>query len=704
MAVQDQTVAQPVGVPFLPDRGHATCDDPPSSVRPNPWRILVGLVVGGLAALLMAAARLNGLVHGYLAVGLLMVLLLALPTSRSLSRRILLIGSLLFGWLPALWWWRLPLGDLGHAGLMLSGAAGLLAGWVVGGSGLAGRLRLILPRLRLVDLFPIAAGGVTVWVMGIWLQVSTDIRALSLLVPGWDSSVHAFITAMIRIHGVTTDVLPPPPDGSAWAAHEYPQSFHAVAATLIELMGSPRVGTASAETVAFVNVTGLTMVALITLVAAGLCATPHLRRRPALALPAVTLVTTGFLLGPGTGALANGHANFVLACALVAAAALIVWPMPRVVMPLQLAALGGALVGVAHNWALLMTMAAPAALALLLPLRRHRWRGRVSAWLLSAAICLATLYGTLRAAALIAKIPSGTDMLTYIGGVDIPPLGPVLALAAAAAAVCLAAWRTRPGRAAALALAPVAGLITLSVVADQQLQVGTMLQYYFWKYAIAVELVSLVLLALAGTALLPGYGGRLRPAALPDTGESGRQGPVPGPGRKGRRRWSGVGIRLRAGAVSLVAAIGLSQTFGYSAPGNDAVGRDRVSQGQQVLLDWQEHVEEPRPVATRLFAALDVQAQHPGSTVVYLELTTRDEILMSNANQWYQALNRNWTVATNNLDATLNDSLANLDQLAWAARYALNRSQHNLVVVAPEWLNLVRKRLPETQRDRVLTW
>jgi hypothetical protein len=704
MAVQDRAVAEPAVVLSLPGGGQAALAAP-TSIRPSPWRILVGLFVGGLAALLVAAARLNGLVHGWPAVALFAVLILALPTSRNLSRRILLAGCLLFGWVPVLWWWRLPLGDLGHAGLLLAGTAGLLAGWVVGGPDPVRRLGRIVPRFRLVDLFPIVAGGVAAWVMGTWLQVRTGIGALSLLVPGWDFSVHVFITAMIRIHGVTMDTLPPPPDGSGWAANQYPQGFHAVAATLIELMTSPGVGTASAETIAFVEVAGLTVVALVTLVSAGICAAPQLRRRPALALPVVTLVSAWFLLGPGIGAVANGHVNFVLACALVAAMPLIIWPMPRVVMPIQLAALGGALVGVAHNWALLMTMAAPACLALLLPLRRSRWRARVGAWTVAAAIWVATLYGVLRAAALIARIPSGADMLTYAGGVVIPPLGQVLALAFASTAVCLTARRSRSGRAAGLALAPVGGLITMAMLAYQQLQVGTILQYYFWKYAVAVELVSLVLLTLIGTALLPRYGGVFRPAVPSATVSTDPSGRTPAR-RRGGTPWagSGSGARLRAGAASLIAAIGLTQAFGYSAPGTDAVGVARVSLGQARLQQWRQHAQDPMPVAMRLFAALDVQQRHPGSTVVYLELTSRDQVLMANTNQWYQALNRNWTVATNDLDATLSRPLTSLDQLASAARAVLNRDERTVVVVSPEWQGLVQKRLSPTLRDRVLSW
>jgi hypothetical protein len=81
----------------------------------------------------------------------------------------------------------------------------------------------------------------------------------------------------------------------------------------------------------------------------------------------VTAVATVFLLGPGADSLSFGHVNFLVATALVVVLALVALPMPRVTSPLQLAALAGALVGVAHNWILLLTLAAPAALAAAFP-------------------------------------------------------------------------------------------------------------------------------------------------------------------------------------------------------------------------------------------------------------------------------------------------------------------------------------------------
>jgi hypothetical protein len=640
--------------------------------------LAIGVAVGLTVAALTAVARIDGLVRGRPALALLVVLALALPTSRSLSRRILLTGALGLGWVPMLWWWPLPVGELGRAGLLLAATAGLLGGWVTGGPHPAQRLRRLLPRLRIVDLFPLLAGAVSAWMLSAWIQVRGGVAALSLMLPGWDNSVHAFITTMIRLHGTTMENLPKAPDGSLWAAHEYPQAFHAICATLIELMASPRIGTPSQETAGFARATGLVMVVVVTMMVAGICALPRLRRRPGLALPAASLVTAGFLAGPGIGALDNGQMNFVLGTALVGVAALIAWPMARPVLPLHLAALGGALVGVAHNWALLLVMAAPTALAPLLPLRRRRWQASRTAWLLGVAVVLATAYGILRAAELLAQVPSGTAMLSYSGGIVIPQLGMVLAIAFAAAATCLAAVRVLPGRAPALALVPVGGLATMAAVAVQQLQVKPTVQYYFWKLAIGVELATLVLLAAAAATMI----------AANARSATGRRPPRP--------RWV-------AAIAAVVVATGMTQLFGYTGPGTAEVGISAVSLGQARHEAWHQRAARPLAVADLLFGSLHVQAEHPDVNVTYLSFTTRDRILSSNADQWYWTLARTWTVRTN-ATAALVGRINTLDELSQAATTVLTTDERNAVMVPPDLLAPLRARLAPDLRGRILTW
>src|SRR4029079_18050564 len=79
-------------------------------------------------------------------VGALLVLLV--PTSRELPRRVLLAGCLLLGWSQVLWWWPVAVGGPGRVTLGLAVLAGALAGWVGAGEHPAARGRALRPPLR----------------------------------------------------------------------------------------------------------------------------------------------------------------------------------------------------------------------------------------------------------------------------------------------------------------------------------------------------------------------------------------------------------------------------------------------------------------------------------------------------------------------------------------------------------------------------
>ncbi|MDT7707729.1 MAG: hypothetical protein QOG20_3336, partial [Pseudonocardiales bacterium] len=97
------------------------------------------------AAVVVLVGRRAGVLEGTagLLVGVLLVLLV--PTSRDLCRRILLAGCLLLGWVPLLWWVPLPVGTTGRVAIGLAVLAAAVAGWVG-----AGRR----PRLRMRALVP----------------------------------------------------------------------------------------------------------------------------------------------------------------------------------------------------------------------------------------------------------------------------------------------------------------------------------------------------------------------------------------------------------------------------------------------------------------------------------------------------------------------------------------------------------------------
>ncbi len=150
-----------------------------------------------------------------LAVALLAVL--AVPTSRQLSRRILLSVCLAFGWITLLWWAPLPVGEIGRAILLLAALVGALGGgWVAGGPWRS-RLRRLVPRCAVVDAYPPVLVLCTGWVLYPWLKPKPGAESLSLLMDGWDHSAHFSMFHMIRETGVTVDMASPPASGGIWA-------------------------------------------------------------------------------------------------------------------------------------------------------------------------------------------------------------------------------------------------------------------------------------------------------------------------------------------------------------------------------------------------------------------------------------------------------------------------------------------------------
>ena len=352
-------------------------------------RPLTALTAWSAAAGIVVALRQAGWLSGLPGLTAAILLALAFPTSSVLARRMLIAGSFAFGAAPLLWLWDLPVGTIWRVTLLMALGAGALTTLVLwSGRGDAGRrLHRLWPRLRPADALPVLAAGASAWVTSSWLRMATGPDALAVLIPGWDNSAHYDMAAMIRRHGVTVDRLADiPPEH--WKFAEYPQGFHSFVAAVMETIGSPAQSAPGLELVTYVRAQGWVMVLAATMLAAGLAALPWLRRRPMVALPIVAGVVTAFVLGPGGTAFTTGFPNFVVAAALAGCVPLLVVTMPRVVMPLHLAALGALLVGVAQGWLLLLVAAVPAAMALALPVRRRSWAASRAAWLISGASLL----------------------------------------------------------------------------------------------------------------------------------------------------------------------------------------------------------------------------------------------------------------------------------------------------------------------------
>ena len=579
------------------------------------------------------ALRAVGALEGATALVVAAVVVLAVPTSRHLSRRILLAGSLTLGWVPVLWWAPVPTAGLGRVTFLLAGGAGAVAAWVARANDPGARARRLVPSVTAVDALPaLAAGAAAVLLRGWWSFRSADV-ALAYLARGWDNSAHFDMVEMIRQHGTTIDTLASPV-GTTWKFADYPQAFHVAVAALMELMGRAAPGDVATELVSYTRAVGLLAVVGVAVVVAGLCALPTLRRRPVLAAPLAVLVATGYVLGPGSIALHDGFPNFFFACVLVGAGVLLAAPMRTHVSTVHLAALGGTLVAVAHSWVLLGTLLAPVAVMAVLVVWRQRRRLSRRTWILDLVVVALTVVATARAAAILVGLHA-TDVLTTQGGIPVPRLAVVFVppVVACAGWLAVSAWRRppRPTRATArwLALVPAAGLVTLGALAAVQLHTAGTLSYYFWKYGLAVELLSVVPLAAAAPLLLRPS----RPATRP---------------------------RSAAIAASAVACLVASQAFGLFGPGFSRAPVWHVAPGAERYVQ----IARQSPATVAASRTLLEIAAHPDavpSTTLVAIATGPAAIDPISAQQWLLALTGRWTSATN-AEATLlargDDSLA----------------------------------------------
>lgn len=619
----------------------------------------VGAVVAGLVAALRAAE----LLPGPLTLALAVAVGLAVPTSRLLARRILWHGAILAGVVPALWWADLPLGTLGRAGLLLAVALGALAAWLAwdGVGGLGRRARRLVPDWQVVDMLPVGAALASAWFLQAWLRVSTGAEALAALVPGWDHSAHFGMVRALRLTGATADAVPPPA-GETWQFVSYPQGYHAVVATVMEALG----GTAAPgrpappvdqDLVTYLQATSLLLLGAAVLVAAGLCALPQLRRRPAVATPVAALAVAALVIGPGAMSFAHGFVNFVVAAALTACVPLVVVGMPRVPLPVPLAALGGLLVAVAHGWALLLVMALPMAAVLVLPLRRSRWRADRRTWWVSGAVLAATAVGLL-AALRILLVHDVDAVLILPGGVLGPEMGALVLVVAGAVGLALWGATRRTARTTFAAVGPAVGLAAAAGVALLQLRAGGELSYYFWKLMIGVELVSVVVLGIAVARMV-----RAAPA--------------------GRTRLA----RMRVAAASLILAAGATQVFGVAGDGSEIFPVPSFK----------------LPHAEAALAAARV-AESAGTPTVVLTPPAEHALDPLSAQQWHLGLTGRWTAQANALaaEALVTEAGGGAELLA-AARAIL--AQPGVQVIAPpETAAALRAELPDELAARVLTW
>ncbi len=614
-----------------------------------------GVAAGAAAGALVLLGRATGVLEGVPALVLAAVATLAVPVSREASRRVLLTGCIVLGWLPLTWWFAWP-GQLGRAGVLLALLVAALVGWVAAGPDRRRRAALLVPRFRGVDVLPVLAALAAGWVVWPWLSVPTGGKALSLLLQGWDHSAHFDIVRLMREHGTVVSAIGSAPLGDTWSYGAYPQGFHAVAASLMELVAGPGAGPAADEVLTYARTLALMSVAGTALLAAGVVALPFVRRRPFAAVPAVCLVVGGFLLGPMGWVLHDGFPNFALATVLLASVPLIVLSLAQWPPTLHLVAIGGALVGIAHGWVPLLVMGLPAAVLLLVPWPR---RGRVHGprlRVLDLVVVVATALGIGVAVSMVANQPV-TEVLTIAGAVTPLPAWLLVGPALLATVGCLAAvwplrpwrpWRQRSARTlrvVAAAVVPLAGLAGAVLIAAVQLRAGGELGYYFRKFAMAMALASIVLVAVAAVWAVPER---------------------PSWSRRPRRVW----------AVSALATLVASQAYGLTLP-------DGVLPGTSPALGMRERMSvaaaTESALAADLWAAADARLA-PDRRHVYLAAAGANS---ASAGQWYNAVAARWTDQSNELLRVLLGPAQTPDERAAIATQVLRADAEAVVIVPP---------------------
>jgi hypothetical protein len=659
---------------------------PDPSPRPR-WRAAVrpgrAALFGAVAATAVLLGRGSGVLEGMPGLLGAAALILLVPTSREFSRRILLAGCLLLGWVPVLWWWPLPVGGLGRATIGLAVLAFGLATWVGAGRRPWSRALRLLPRLRVVDVLVPVTAGAGLLVLSPWLQTKSAVQTLGMLMSGWDNVAHFSMVTMIRRYGVTVDAMANPPSGGTWQYASYPEGFHAAVVAIIEVMRGPALGDLGSELLDYAQGVALLVVAVTVMVVAGIASLPVLRRRPGLAIPSAAFAGGVLLLGPGSHAIQGGFGNFLVAAALVVALALLAVTTTRVLDPLRLAALGGAVVGIATGWVLLLALAVPAVLVVLLPFRRSRWRASRAPVVVSALVVVAVVACLVRVAVVVSRVQV-ENPLTLTGGFVAPGVGLVTASVCGMVGACLLLGRVGRGpfsRATALRVTtllgvPLVGVAVAVVLAAVQVQTNGAITYYGYKFMTGLLVVVLVLLAVPVGYALAGFS---RPARLRE--------------------------RVRGALATLVMTVAATQVFGLTLPADPALSAVPATPAERAgptgvtggitalaptlppgLTNRNQQLKTLLQPPTTAYLAAQVELLDRrgglGGPAYYVDVPSDGRVNYKLAAQWFLALTDEWTSNANRTAVSIHlDDAPTYADGAAAIREVLDADPENIVVV-----------------------
>jgi hypothetical protein len=649
--------------------------------KPRLAILIRGTLLGGFVAVSLLQLRSLGLLQGSTAVVLAGLLVVLVPVSQSLSRRILLLGSIALGWLQVSWWIDLgPFDD--RVGWILALGWGVLVGWVFASPSVSSRLRSLAPKLRPADALPVATAAFGVWLYAPFFRSGSDGQTLTLLMKsGWDHVAHFTMYEWFARGGTLASAYAPTADHSTVVFQGYPTGFHMFAAALGDLVGGPA---GSGGIHSYGVAISFSLIVVATLIAAGICQLPSVIRRPAIAVPLVALPVAAFYLGPGSLAVAAGYPNFTFACATVGIAAAMAVTIPRIVAPLQIFALCGLIVATAHSWILLLPLSAVAAIVVLFPWSRSRWRASRTRLALAIASVVAGLLGV-GIAALVA-VPNLNSETLLVGQAGSFSVGmTVLACAVALGVGVLGAWHwlmrgRRPDelRSALLALIPLLAFGMMVVIGVEQVRRTGSLLYYFEKLATGSVLVTLIVVSIVAAPILSSR-------ISQPSGKIGRFLP-----------WLG----------SVLIALGVIQLFGYAGPSFGGVIKE-AAPGLKYRQDSTILTAGPSAEATRMERAAKIASKQPPGTTIYFAPLPGDP-LPQLANQWHHALSGTWSEGSDAAAHHLGSKALEADFangiVARQIRVVLGDEPSIKVIVAPEVRAEVEGQLSDEQNARLLSW
>ena len=628
-----------------------------------------GLLVGALAYLLFADARCPAPVTLTLAA----VLVTAVPSGRSLSRRVAVNGTAALGLVPLLWM-APALRSVDHGALALA---------LVLGSLLVHVLHAVQPRAALRDLVPdvapadglllVSALAATAWGWHLF-AARTRTQAVRALLPGYDHAGHYDIFSMTWSHGAFIGSSGSPADGSAWMYGSYPAGFHAVAASLAQLDAGLRPPGTSAVVIYAHLDAALVVVGTVVVTACLVSALPRPRVLPLLAPLAVLL--TALLWLPGGQVLWHGFENFWLAAVLAACSLL----LAARAVERRTEALGGivavlaAFVGTALNWLPLASIAWVGPVIAV----SVWWRGtrdRRGAQVVGLVLCSVAALVVLRTAVALHQSVSVTTLLTSTGGIEASPSAPiaVVGVLLVALTVALGARRSRLAdpvsrRVGRVGLGVLSGAVVAGIAVAAQHWSVAGADYYATKLTLGVLVVAGCWLAL----LLAVVSGR---ALAPATSHTA------------------TGVRALL-AVALCAVA--TQLFGHQSlaqaefdatrgVGSDDAGRE---------LDY------PAMAHGILAAASSVDHDQAFGTQ-YVAIGASRWYVSTLPDAWFHSLTQTMTLRTNERTRRLNVSLPNAAAAVGPVRQALGADPDLTVLVDPAHVDELRSQLEPRLAARV---